>query len=325
MYGYVCRLMVVVMGVSLLPALGEADPVARVGTWTLAQEEVDQSLAGKFYELREARIQAMVLEHVLTREAARLKTDPATLLKQQIDAMAIPPTPEEVARFIMANSARLPEGGRGMEDRVRAFMMDKRTEAAKDAYLRGLWKKHAAEILLQPPRFKVTSPQDLSRGPKDAPITLVEFSDFECPYCRRAQATLKAVADAYGEKVRFVFRHYPLPFHAQAPKASEAAQCAADQKKFWPFHDALFQEGAELTPVALKKLAGTLGLDQASFDACLDSSQHAPRVAADTAEGKELGITGTPTFFVNGMRLVGAVPLKDFQRLIDAELKAVTP
>ena len=311
----------ILAGVMFFPSFGWTDPVAKVGSWVLQQKDVDQGLSGKFYELREQRVQELVLEHLLTLESTAHKMDAATLLKTQVEDKILQPSKEEISQFIAANKERLPKGGNGMEDRVAGFLFDKKQEAAKEAYLKGLWNKYAAEVFLQPPRFEVSAPQDLSRGSQNAPITVIEFSDFECPYCRRAQATLQAVATAYGDKVRFVFRHYPLPFHNLAPKASEAAQCAADQGSFWPFHDALFVEGVELELGALKKLAGTLKLDQAVFDTCLDSSRHASRVASDSAEGRSLGISGTPTFFINGIRLVGAVPFAEFKKTIDAELK----
>ncbi|MBF0584619.1 MAG: thioredoxin domain-containing protein [Magnetococcales bacterium] len=304
------------------PVSGWTAPVAKVGQWVLEQEELDKMLEAKLYELREARIQEVVAEHVLATEAKALNMAVSELLEKQADAKVAPPSEKEVAEFIETNRAHLPNEGKGVEAQIREYMLEKKREMAREAYLKGLWTKYAVEILLQQPRVAVNAPSDLARGKAEAPVTIVEFSDFECPYCRRAQETLKAVEKAYGDKVRFVFRHYPLPFHEQAPKASEAAQCAADQDKFWPFHDALFAEGATLELSALKTLAGKLGLNQATFDGCLDSGRHAGRVAQDSAEGQKLGITGTPTFFVNGIRLVGAVPFAKFQRIIDGELKA---
>ena len=320
MYRHLCVALLILAGVMVFPPFGWTEPMARVGSWILEQEDVDKGLSGKFYELREARVQALVLEHLLLLEAATLKMESSEILNKQVISKVSQPSKAEISQFIAANKDRLPDGGKGMEDRIREYLLEKRQDVAKEAYLKGLWDKHAVEILLQAPRFEVDGPQDLSRGPADAPMTVIEFSDFECPYCRRAQATLQKVSAVYGDKVRFVFRHYPLPFHNQAPKASEAAQCAADQGKFWPFHDALFEKGASLLPVDLKKLAGKLALNQANFDACLDSGHHADRVAKDTAVGKGLGISGTPTFFINGIRLVGAVPFEAFKKVMDAEL-----
>ena len=322
MYRHLRTGLLIFAGAVAFPLLGWAEPVAKVGSWILQQEEVDKALTGKFYELREERVQAMVLEHLLHQEAAALKILPSEIVEKQIKEKVKAPSKEEVAQFITENQERLPNKGKGMEDRVSGFLLEKRQDAAKESFLQELWVKYGAEILLQPPRFDVPGPLDLARGKADAPVTVIEFSDFECPYCRRAQPTLQAIEKAYGDKVRFVFRHYPLPFHQQAPKASEAAQCAADQNKFWPFHDALFRDAASLALADLKKLAGTLGLDQAKFDRCLDSDQHKGRIAEDTTIGKNLGITGTPTFFVNGVRLVGAVPLEEFKKTIDRELKA---
>lgn len=322
MYRHLRIALFILAGLTALPPLAWAElVVAKAGSWVLTQEEVDRALIGKLYELREARVQELLIEHLLLTEAKTLNMEASDILKKHVDAKVSPPTQAEVAQFIKTNEDRLPEGGKGMEDRIKAFMLEKKQDAAKEAYLKSLLVKHDARILLQPPRFDVPGPQDLSRGKADAPITLIEFSDFECPYCRRAQKTLHKVEEVYGDKVRFVFRHYPLPFHKQAPKASEASQCAADQGKFWPFHDALFAKDASLKPAALKKLAGKLGLEPSKFDTCLDSGRHAARVAKDGTDGKQLGISGTPTFFVNGMRLVGAVSFSAFKEVIDNELK----
>lgn len=303
------------------PMLGWSEPVAKAGSWTLSLEEVDKALADKLHELRESRIQEIVVEHLLDTEAKAKGVSANALLEMQVDAKVVPPSKEEVAQFITANRSRLPNEGQGMEDKIRDFMLDKKKDMARDAYLKELWDKNKVEILLKPPRVMVSVPNDLVRGKADAPITLIEFSDFECPYCRRAQPVLHELEKAYGDKIRFVFRHYPLSFHQQAPKASEAAQCAADQGQFWPFHAALFTEGVSLAPADLKKTAGKLGLKQAAFDECLDGGRHAGRVEKDGDEGRKLGITGTPTFFVNGIRLVGAVPLDRFKQVIDDELQ----
>ncbi len=310
------------MALLIWPLTGWSETVAKAGDWKLSLEEVDKALADKLHELRETRIQEMVIEHLLSKEAKALGVSAADLLEKQVDAKVAPPSKEEVAAFIATNRSRLPNEGQGMEDRIREFMLDKKRDQAREEYMKVLWERHKVEILLHPPRVSVNAPNDLSRGNANAPITLIEFSDFECPYCRRAQPVLRSLEKEYGDKIRFVFRHYPLPFHEQAPKASEAAQCAADQGQFWQFHAALFTEGTALAPADLKKTAGKLGLKQNQFDECLDSGRHAGRVAQDTAEGKQLGITGTPTFFVNGIRLVGAVPLERFKQIIDSELKA---
>ncbi|MBF0270855.1 MAG: DsbA family protein [Magnetococcales bacterium] len=303
----------------LAPAV-QAEPVAKVGSWSLSLEEVDRALAVKIHELRETKIREMVLEHILTVKGAADKVAPEQVVEKLMGNVPAP-SDAEVKAFIEKNKDQLPNNGAGLEEQVKEHLLDEAKKEAEGKVLSKLLQQYEPEILLKAPRFTVTGPEDLSKGDVKAPITIIEFSDFECPYCRRAQATLKKVQEAYGDKIRMVFRHYPLPFHTKAPKASEAAQCAADQGKFWPMHDLLFEDKTNLDVPDLKKAAKSVGLDQAAFDKCLESGKHNARITTDLTEGKKLGVTGTPTFFINGVRVVGAQPFDKFKSVIDEELK----
>ncbi|MBF0340997.1 MAG: DsbA family protein [Magnetococcales bacterium] len=304
----------------LLTPVARAEPVAKVGSWVLTLEEVDRGLAAKIHELRESKIREMVLEHILTVKGAAEKI-PAEQVVEKLMGDVPAPTDAEVKAFIKKNKDQLPNSGEGLEEQIKEHLLDEAKKEAEGKVLSKLLQQYEPEILLKAPRFTVTGPEDLSKGDAKAPVTIIEFSDFECPYCRRAQVTLKKVQEVYGDKIRMVFRHYPLPFHAKAPKASEAAQCAADQGKFWPMHDLLFDDKTNLDPPELKKAAKTVGLDQAAFDKCLESGKHGARITADLTDGKKLGVTGTPTFFINGVRVVGAQPFEKFKSVIDEELK----
>lgn len=154
----------------------------------------------------------------------------------------------------------------------------------------------------------------------DAKVTIIEYSDFECPFCGKAQPTLKQVKDTYGDQVEIVFKHFPLSFHAKAQKASEASECARDQGMFWEYHDVLFTKQTALDVDLLKQYAVDLGMDATAFNACLDSDEKAAVVAAAFEEGKAAGVTGTPAFFINGKKLVGAQPFSEFKKIIDKEL-----
>ena len=158
--------------------------------------------------------------------------------------------------------------------------------------------------------------------PATAPVTIVEFSEFQCPYCSRVLPTVEKVMEEYGDKVAVVFRDFPLPMHKEAPKAAEAGHCANEQGKFWEMHDKLFENMRALQVDKLKSYAGELGLDQAKFDECLDSGRHAATVDASMKAGQAAGVRGTPAFFINGQFLNGAQPFENFKKIIDAELKA---
>jgi protein-disulfide isomerase len=159
------------------------------------------------------------------------------------------------------------------------------------------------------------------KGPASAPVTVVAWSDFQCPFCSRAVPTVRQIEDAYKGKVRIAFKQFPLPFHDKAHLAAEAALAANEQGKFWQMHDKLFANQQALDRPALEKYAQELGLDMAKFKAALDSGKFKDKVDAEDKEGAAFGVTGTPTFFINGTRLVGAQPFEAFKAAIDKELK----
>jgi protein-disulfide isomerase len=159
------------------------------------------------------------------------------------------------------------------------------------------------------------------KGPKNAPVTIVAFSDFECPFCSRVNPTLKQIEETYKGKVKVAFKHQPLSFHANAKPAAMASMAAHEQGKFWEYHDKLFANQRALDRASLERYAQELGLNMAKFKAALDSNKFEAQVTADSQEGMRLGANGTPTFFINGRQLVGAVPFDSFKAIIDDELK----
>jgi len=203
----------------------------------------------------------------------------------------------------------------GLTDQVRA---QARTAAISDLRKAG----PAIRVSLDVPRLTLAvSPSNPSVGSASAPITLIEFSDYQCPYCGRVEPTLKRLRAAYGDKIRFVWKDFPLTqIHPQAFKAGEAAHCAGDQGKYWELHDVLFNKQSELQPDDLKRHALTLGLKTDDFNQCLDSSKYAERVRDGVAEGGQLGVNSTPTVFINGRRFSGAQPYEVFAAAIDEEL-----
>jgi len=160
-------------------------------------------------------------------------------------------------------------------------------------------------------------------GDADAPVTVVEYSDYQCSFCRKFWAeTLPQLKEGYiaTGKVTFVFKDFPLKSHPEAQPAALAAACAQEQGKFWEYHDKLFENQAALDDASLKQYAKDLGLNTATFNSCLDSGKNAAEVQKDFADGQKYGVSGTPSFFVNGQRIVGAQPFASFKTLIDAEL-----
>jgi protein-disulfide isomerase len=160
------------------------------------------------------------------------------------------------------------------------------------------------------------------RGPADAWVTMVEFADFQCPYCGRAAPTVRQVAQTWPDDVRVVFKHLPLSFHAHALSAALAAQCAFEQGRFWEMYDALFADQSKLADADLAQTAQALGLDTGAWTACLSSDEARQKVQADVDLSDQIGVTGTPAFYVNGERIAGAQPFETFRTVIEAKLAA---
>lgn len=170
-------------------------------------------------------------------------------------------------------------------------------------------------------RVEVSTDDDPSLGPEDAPITIIEFSDFQCPYCATwYQQTFARLIAEYPDQIRFVYRDLPLPMHSEAIPAAEAANCANEQGAFWQYHNALFSGQYVLGRESYEKYAQSLGLDMTSFTACLDDQRYQDEILADAEDASQVGINGTPSFVINGRILVGALPYSDFKAIIDEEL-----
>lgn len=247
-------------------------------------------------------------------------------MDQRIEAEAggtLEPTEVEIATWYKENQARA--RGRTLEQ-VRPQVADvlrteRRREAAEKLEAR-LNKERNIKIDLEPYRVALDNKGAPATGPANAAVTLVEFSDFQCPYCGRFFPTLKQIEKNFGDKVRIVYRQYSIPnLHPNAMKAAEASLCADDQGKLWELHDVMFQEQSRLAVRDLKAKAGRLGLDQKKFDSCLDSGRYTEQVQEDMKAGSREGVTGTPALFVNGVRVEGgAVPYETVAKAIEEEL-----
>lgn len=173
-------------------------------------------------------------------------------------------------------------------------------------------------------KIAVSPEDDASIGPANAPVTIIEFSDYQCPFCARVEPTVKQILETYKGKVRFVYRDFPLSFHQNAQKAAEATECADEQSKFWEYHDLLFEKQSEWSSsgvAKLKEYASSLGLNTGQFEKCLDSGKYSAEVKKDFEDGQNAGVSGTPAFFVNGVAIVGAQPFNVFEQAIEQELK----
>ena len=310
------------------PQAGSA-VVAQIDGEAITEADLDRAvgmqldrLNQQVYELRQQGLDRLVSQRLLAREAARRGMSVEDLLSAEVGTKVAPVTPQQVDEFYEANKARMPDRP-DIKDQVKRFLEQQRTEEAATTYVDSLRKKANVVVTLAPPpvvRYNVSSAGP-SRGPADAPVTLVEFSDFHCPFCRRVQPVLTELLARYPTQLRLVYRDLPLDsLHPQARRAAEAARCANDQGKFWQFHDALYERGPDASTEALRAAATSIGLDVAAFEQCLASGRHREAVQHDVEEAQSLGAEGTPAFFINGRFLNGAQPLEAFVKVIDEEL-----
>ena len=296
---------------------GQPITLAELDEWIRHDLFRQKSLSTKaLYELRAESIERMINERMVDAAAAKVGLGADDWMEREVAALG-PVSDEQIAAFYADNQARLARRGdlETMTPKIREFLESERPKVI----LAELREKADIEIVLDPPRFQVadTGP---SRGPQTAPITIVEFSDYECPFCGRAEPVLQEVLDRYPGQVRIVYRHLPLSFHKNARPAAAAAICAEEQDKFWEYHARLFENQRKLATDDLAQYAAELELDLERWNACIESDETNARVDADLAEARALGASGTPAFFINGISLSGALPAEDFARVIDAEL-----
>jgi protein-disulfide isomerase len=298
--------------------LGEVDdkaleqPASNFGSAKLSQA---------LYEARRVALDEIVANRLIDAAAKAGGIDRAALIEKEITSQIPPVSDADVSAWFQANQSRL-QGAplEQVKQPIRAYLTQERMQDIRSRYLDGLKTKTAVRVMLDPPRQKVASANSPSKGSASAPIEMIEFSDFQCPFCLRADPTVQQVLSTYGDKIRFVYRHYPLPNHPAARPAAEAAACAAEQGKFWPYHDRLFANPSKLSDQDLKQNAAELGLNTAQFNSCVDTHKLKALVDADVKDGEEAGVNGTPAFYINGRMISGAQPFEVFKKIIDEEL-----
>jgi protein-disulfide isomerase len=318
------------------PQLAPGTPAAKVGDQVIPYAALEAAVGSELtkieaqrHALLEDKLEQLIAERLLTQEARRRGIAVEALLQAEVDAKAAATTEAEVTAFITANRSRLPWGDEPeLRRKVAEHLRAQRVTERWHVFVHALRTQGGVEVYLEPPsgaRFPVTAGRGFVRGHPAAPVTIVEFTDFHCPFCKSVTATLAQLLARYPGQVKLVFRDYPIvALHPDAPKAHEAARCAGDQGKFWEYHDLLFDGVPRQTPADLSNHARALGLDVPRFAQCLESGRQQTQVSRDVEEGASLGVEATPTFFINGRRLVGAVPLSVFERIVDRELARAT-
>lgn len=297
-------------------------------TWAELKDEAQgglRKLEQDRYDLLRQELDRMALDRAIAQEAASRGVTSDELKKIEIDDKLVEPTDADIRAFYERN--KRVAGNRKLEDlasMIRAQLVKERRSTLERVFYDEMRKHAQLEVRLEPPRFDVPlTGEESSRGNADAPITVVEYGDFQCPYCRREHAVIDRVLADYKDQVRFIFRDFPLEIHARAVPASVAAQCAREQDRFWPYYDNLMMMGGDLSDKDLRDRARSLELDMTAFESCMTSGRYDESFNANLDEGRDLGVTSTPTFFINGRMLVGAKPIEVWKGVLDEELGGV--
>jgi protein-disulfide isomerase len=301
---------------------------------TLAGPDLQRLEAARAqFELSQERDRQTALQNALDRlidqrvldvEAKKRDITVDALVKAEVDDKTPEVSDAAVDKFYQDNKARINGSLVQLQTQIRSYLHDQEKSKVFANFLGRLKKDYKVVSYLEPARTEVATKGHPVRGPENAPVTIVEFSDFQCPYCGGLFPTLKEVEKNYKDKVRIVYRQFPLTsIHPNAEKAAEASLCANEQDKFWLMHDAMFGDQAGLDVDGLKQKATKLSLDMTAFNTCLDGSKYAPYIQTEIAEGTRVGVNGTPSLFVNGRFLNGNQPYEAIQQLIDDELQRI--
>jgi protein-disulfide isomerase len=310
------------------------DPLAEVNGEAITTKDLERALGAKLskleeqiYNLKRQELEALIAQRLLAQEAAKRGISVAALLDAEVTAKVGLVTENEVEAFYQQNKARLRGEESTLRQNIRSHLQQQKLTTQRELFLDSLRSQAKISVRLQPPpvvRVDVSIEGAPLRGAADAPVTLVEFSDFHCPFCKKAQATLKQLLEKYPGKVRLAYRDFPIDnLHPQARRAAEAARCAQDQRRFWEYHDLLFTHSPQASSDDLERYAEQVSLDMTKFKQCLSSGAHQATVQRDFYEGTRLGVSGTPAFFINGRPLSGAQSLEAFARVIDEELARI--
>jgi len=315
----------------ILSAQDPQKPVAIVEGQPIFEQDL-MSVAGpsllelgkQEYKAKSDALDKLIRKKIVEAEAKKRGLTADELLKQEVDSKVADPSDEEAKGYYLAVKSQTTLPFDQIKPQVIQHLKASAIQEARDKFVDSLRDKAQVSILLQAPVVHVDYDSARVKGDPGAPVTIVEFADFQCPYCGKVQPTLKTVLAKYQGKVKLAFRDFPLStIHPHAEMAAEGSRCALEQGKYWEMHDAMFGDQAKLEEADLVKTAAGLGMDQKAFESCLKSGKYKAAVGRDAEAGSQVGVNGTPAFFINGEFLNGAQSDADFDKIIDRELAAV--
>jgi predicted DsbA family dithiol-disulfide isomerase len=306
-------------------AFAAGEPITMAQLEEASSDELER-MDQERYDLFRRTLDAMAVERMIENEAASRGLTREELVLAEVDARLTQPTEDHIQTFWETNKHRAREGMTlaDSRDQIIATLKMEIREELETQFVQTMRRKVELEVLIEAPRYEVTLTEFArARGVEGAPITFVEFGDFQCPYCRRAHPVVERLLVEFGDDIRYVFQDYPLEKHVNARQASEAARCADDQGLFWDYFQHLMVMQGNLSDADLVKRAAESGLDVDAFTACYDSKMHSTGVDKAFDNGKAMNLGGTPTFFINGRMVRGAKPYEQLKLVVEEELARV--
>jgi predicted DsbA family dithiol-disulfide isomerase len=305
----------------------DSGAVAVVEGATITDKELDVRVKGRLerlrndeYALKRTALDELIVDRLLATEAARRKVTVPELLQIALGEATEPSEAELRAIYDMSRDRYGSQPEEKAFAQIRSQLMTQRMQRRRSEFIRELRRSARVNVLLDAPRMPIGLGAAVAEGPADAAVTLVEFSDFECPYCGQFSETLKRIRTEYKGRIRFAYRHLPLPMHSNAKKAAEVVTCAAKQDRFWPMHDKLFESLKRVQVGDWTGMAREADVNVDTLKACLESPDASKTWIEDQRVAESFGITGTPALFVNGRLFTGAVPYDTLSGAIEDEL-----
>ena len=304
---------------------------ARVGDITITEKELVEDIQSDLYEAEKKifdikfnKLRSMLLEKLMDADPQKKGLTNDQYMDKFI-AKSVNVSDQDIQKFVKEKNIPQEQLNKGIEERIRNYLMVEKKREAVDKWLAAKTAKTPVDVFIEKPRrptFDVKVGDAPYFGNKEAKVQIVEFSDFQCPFCARGADVLKEIKAKYGKKVQVAFKQYHLPFHKDARPAALASLCANEQKTdyFWKLHDWMFANQQKLDNKSLKEAAKSFGMDEKKFSDCLDNNKLMAKVQANIDEGQAIGVKSTPTFFVNGQLVSGAQPIEIFSDIIDEEL-----
>ena len=314
------------------PVVERGQPLASIGGQSIYEEDLLPLVQAQIFQLRlqeydikSKSLDNLINQRLLESEAKKRGSTPEQVLQQEADSKVAEPSEAEIQALYIVQKDQLKKSYEEIKPQLQQLLKQAKTQQARQEYFKRLREQEHVAVFLRKPRVEVAYDASRIRGNPKAKLVILEFSDFQCPYCQSVEPTLKRLLEKYDGQVSLSYRDFPLrDIHPLAESAAEAGRCAAEQNKFWEYHDVLFAHQSKFSHADLVQYAKELSLDEARFEGCLASGRYRAQIEQDLQLGLRAGLNGTPGFIINGALLSGNLPQDSFEKAVRDGLNAST-